>query len=296
MCRLLFLLLITTSYGLSQIECDVTINYQSVSFAADRLQNFENDLENYINSQRWTTDDLGGEKIKCTINIFFTAASDDNRYSAQAFIGSQRPIFAGKNPSGKNTSMVRIFDDKWDFTYVKGQPLFKNDTQFDPLTDFIDFYMYLILGFDYDSYQPGSGTPFFQKSYTMCNQAPSSASGWDRATGSAYSKYGLIEDILNPKFQPFREGFYLYYFKGLDLLATKPEKAYANMIQLLNNIAQLKKTSNPRSVLFKIFFEAKYGELADVFKGYSDRSVYQLLVSIDQAHQAAYDEAVKSIK
>ncbi|MFA6540118.1 MAG: DUF4835 family protein [Bacteroidota bacterium] len=292
--RLFFLLIFTTTYGFSQIECDVTINYQSVSYASDRLQNFKNDIENYINSQRWTTDNLNGEKIKCTINIFFTAASDDNKYSAQAFIGSQRPIYAGNDPSGKNTSMVRIFDDKWDFTYVKGQPLYRDETQYDPLTDFLDFYMYLIVGFDYDSYESSSGTPFFQKAYTMANQAPSSATGWDRATGSAYSKYGLIEEILNPKNQPFRHGFYLYHYKGLDLLATKPDKGYENIIEMLKNIAQLKKTSNPRSILFKTFFEAKYQELAEVFKGYNDSNIYQLLISVDQAHQAAYDEALKN--
>ncbi|MDD8017395.1 MAG: DUF4835 family protein, partial [Bacteroidota bacterium] len=204
------------------------------------------------------------------------------------------PIYIGKNPSTKNTPMVRIFDDKWEFTYVKGQALIRNETQYDPLTDFIDFYMYLIVGFDYDSYEMGTGTPFFQKCYTMCNQAPSNAKGWDRGTGSTYSKTALMEDLLNPKNQPFREGFYLYHFKGLDLLATKPDIGYANMVKLIQNISDLKKNSNPRSILFRTFFETKYGELADAFKKYDDQSVYKLLVSVDQAHQSAYDEAVKN--
>jgi hypothetical protein len=288
------LLIIALSSLRAQIDCDVTINIQSIPSAADRLQNFESDLENYINSQRWTSEDLGDEKIHCSINIFFTAASDNNTYQAQAFIGSQRPIYAGKNPSGKNSPMLRIFDDKWSFTYVKGQPLLRNETQFDELTDFLDFYMYVILGFDYDSYETGSGTPFFQKSYTMCNQAPSSAIGWARATGTTYNKFSFVEDILNPKYQPFREGIYLYHYRGLDYLSTKPVEGYKNMITLLENIATIKKTSNPRSVLFRTFFETKYGELAEVFKGYSDPSVYKLLIAVDPAHQTAYEEAVKS--
>jgi hypothetical protein len=290
---LVLLSIIVSAIGYAQIDCDVTVNFEQVSAAKDKLANFERDVERYINSQKWSTADMGGEKIKCTINIFFTSAADGNSYKAQAFIGSSRPIFIGKNPSAKSTPMLRIFDDKWDFAYVDGQPLFRNETQFDPLTDFLDFYMMLILGFDFDSYEKLGGTEYFRKAFTMCNQAPSNASGWDRGTGSTYSKYNLLEEVLNPNNQSFREGWYSYHFRGLDLLATKPEKGYDNMIVMLNNIKTLKQTSNPRAILFKNFFDVKYGELAEVFKGYKDTSIYQLLVQIDQAHQNAYDEAMK---
>lgn len=293
MVRLSALVILLTTYSFAQIDCDVTVNFEKISFAADQLQNFERDIENYINSQRWSNDDIGGEKIKCTMSIFFVGGSEDNFYQAQVFIGSQRPIFIGKNPSSKNTSVVRIFDDKWEFTYTKGQPLYRNETQFDALTDFIDFYMYLIMGFDYDSYEVQSGTSYFQKAYTMCNQAPSNAKGWDRGSGATYSKYTLMGEILNPKNQPFREGWYSYHYRGLDLLATKPETGYKNMVKMIQNIADLKKTTNPRAILFKTFFEVKYGELAEVFKKYEDKSIYQLLISLDQTHQTAYEEALK---
>ncbi len=287
----IFLFIISTS-AYAQLDCDITVNTDKIVQFRDQLQNFEQDIENYLNSQRWTNDDLGGEKIKCTISIFFVSASAEGNYSAQVFIGSQRPIFVGKNPSAKSTPLVRIFDDKWDFSYIKGQPLYRSESQFDALTDFLDFYAYLIVGFDYDSYEKTSGTPYFQKSYNVCNQAPSSAKGWDRASGNNYSRFQFIEDIVNPKFLPFREGFYQYHYRGLDLLATKPENGYKNMVGFLNQIAEIKKLS-ARNVLFKTFFETKYGELAEVFKKYSDSSIYQLLIAIDQAHQSSYEEAAK---
>jgi len=123
---LIFFCIVVSAIGYAQVDCDVTVNFEQVSAAKDKLNNFERDVENYINSQKWSTADLGGEKIKCTINIFFTSASDGNSYKAQAFIGSSRPIFVGKRSSTKNTPMLRIFDDKWDFVYVDGQPLFRN--------------------------------------------------------------------------------------------------------------------------------------------------------------------------
>ncbi len=294
MLKYMLLFCLGTTYGLAQIECDVTVNFDQVSNAKDKLQRFERDIESYINSQKWSTEDLGGVKIKCTMNIFFTSASEGNSYKAQAFIGSFRPIFIGKNPSSKNTPMLRVFDDKWDFIYIEGQPLFKNDLQYDPLTDFIDFYMYLILGFDFDSYDKFSGTEYFRKAFNICNQAPSNANGWDRGTGSTYSKYNLLEEILNPNNQSFREGWHAYHFRGLDLIATKPERGYEQMINMVKTIQTLKQTSNPRSILFKNFFDTKYGELAEVLKGYSDKSVYKLLIQVDQAHQNSYEEASKS--
>jgi hypothetical protein len=62
---------------------------------------------------------------------------------------------------------------------------------------------------------------------------------------------------------------------------------------MLNNIKSLKQNSNPRALLFKIFFDTKYGELAEVFKGYGDTNIYQLLIQVDQAHQSSYEEAAK---
>lgn len=285
-------ILCAASYASAQIECDVTINIQSIPVAADRLQSFEQDIENYINSNKWSTDDLGGEKIKCSMTIFFVGTSGDNSYQAQAFIGSIRPVYIGDKKSDRKSPMVRIFDDKWEFSYTRGQPLYRNEMQFDALTDFIDFYMYLILGFDFDSYSKLGGTQYFLKAQALVNQAPSGNKGWERGTVTTYNKYLLAEDINDPKHQPFREGWYLYHYKGLDLLATKPDAAYKNMVKFIENIAVIKKTS-PRGLLFRTFFETKYEELADVFKGYNDRSIYQLLIGVDQAHSNAYEQAAK---
>lgn len=294
MIRILIVGIVFTSIVSAQIDCDVTVNFDNVSQVRERLVTFEQDIENYVNSTKWSTEEMGGEKIKCTINIFFVAVTGENSYQAQAFIGSSRPVYIGNNPSDRNSPIVRIFDDKWEFTYLKGQPLYRNDSQFDPLTDFIDFYMFLILGFDFDSYDNQGGTAYFQKAYSTLTQAPQTSKGWDRGSATNYSKFTLIEEINNPKYQPFREGFYLYHYKGLDLLATKPDVALKNMSGLIQKIGELKKTSNPRALLFKTFFETKYEELSDVFKKYPDTSMLQLLISVDPAHINAYDQALNS--
>lgn len=275
----------------AQIDCQVTVNMDNIQGSnKDQLQNFAQDIQTYINSNKWAGDDYDGEKIKCSLNIFFLTQTGDNSYTATIFLGSQRPIY--KDPAAKNTAMLRIVDDKWDFVYSKNQPIYRNEQQFDALTDFLDFYMYLVVGCDYDSYEPGGGTKYFQKCYVFANQASSSAIGWTR-NPSGYSRFTLIEELLNPKYQPFREGFYTYHYKGLDLMARKPAEAYKNIIAVIQAIADEKKIGNPRALIYKNFFDAKYMELAEIFKNYEQKSVYSLLISVDPAHQTTYEEAVR---
>lgn len=288
----MFLTLVVFSYStsLGQIEAQVTVNMEKIPGSSrDLLQNFGSDIQTYINSNKWTSDDLGNEKIQCSITIFFVSVSGDNSYSAQFFLGSQRPVYK----SQKKTAMVRIFDDTWDFAYVKNQPFYKDETRFDPLTSFINFYMYLVLGYDFDSYNPPlSGTPYFQKALTICNQAPTSIKGWDRSA-SQYSKFSFVEELLNAKYQAIREGMFSYHYKGIDYLAGKPAEGQKNIIAFLQKVADFRKSVNPRSLVVKAFFDTKYQELAEIFRDYQDKSVLQLLCTIDSAHESTYRDLKK---
>lgn len=255
----------------------------------DLLQNFGSDIQTYINSNKWTSDDIGNEKIQCSITVFFVSVNGDNSYSAQFFLGSQRPVYK----SQKNTAMLRIFDDTWDFVYVKNQPFYKDETRFDQLTSFINFYMYLVLGYDFDSYNPPlAGTPYFQQAVSICNQAPPSIKGWDRSA-STYSKFSFVEELLNEKYRPIREGMYSYNYKGIDYLAGKPVEGQKNIIAFLQKVADFKKSVNPRSLVVKAFFDTKYQELAEIFRNNQDNSVLQLLCTIDSAHESTYRDLKK---
>jgi hypothetical protein len=278
----------STSVG--QIEAQVTVNVEKITGSSrDLLQNFAADVQSYINSNKWTSEDIGNEKIQCSITIFFVSVNGDNSYSAQLFLGSQRPVYK----SQKNTAMLRLFDDTWDFAYIKNQPLYRDETRFDPLTSFLSFYMYLVLGYDFDSYNPPlAGTPYFQKALSICNLAPTSAKGWDRST-STYSKLSFIEELLNAKYQPVREGMFMYNYKGIDYLSFKPVDGQKNIIAFLQKVAEFKKSVNPNSLVVKAFFDTKYQELAEFLRDYQDKSMLQLLCSVDPAHESTYRDLKK---
>ncbi len=272
--------------SLAQIEAQVTQNLDQIPGSGrDPLINFAADIQRYINTNKWSSEDIGNEKIQISISISITVTATPNVYDAQFFLGSSRPVYK----SQRNSAMLRLFDDSWEFTYVKGQPLLHDESRFDPLTSFINYYMYLVLGYDFDSYSPPlSGTPYFQRAIAICGQAQGSPKGWDRTNPPTYSKYSFIEELMNSKYEPIREGMFLYNYRGIDYLEVKPDAAYKNIITFIQNVADFKRSVNPSSLIVKAFFDAKYQELAEIFRNYQDKSILQLLSSVDPSHESTY--------
>lgn len=273
-----------------ELDCTVKVNYESVSTTnKDLLVNFEADVREYMNNYKWGNDVLD-EKIKCALDIFIKNATGD-RYSAEVFIGSQRSVLN----SGGTKGVLRLKDDAWEFTYVKGRPIIHNPYSFNDLASFLDFYAFLIIGYDYDTYEKLSGTPFFQKAADICNLGRATGGkGW-QPTKTGYSRIQLIDEILNSKFAPVRLASYKYHFSGLDSLATSRTRALKNAHDAILMIGQVRKSADPRSQIIKVFFDVKFQELAELFIGY-DPKVYLDLASIDVSHQTTYEEYRKKRK
>ncbi|HYQ86017.1 MAG TPA: DUF4835 family protein [Bacteroidota bacterium] len=271
-----------------EIDCDVKITNKEALTAQAReaLADFLPQVTQYINSYRWTREDLANLKIKCTIDISFQGSPRDNHYSVQAFIGSQRPIFR----LDRNTAVVRILDDSWEFDYVRSQPFIHNEGRYDPLLSVLDFYMYLILGYDFETYKAGDGTPYFQKALDIANLSRAGV-GWDNPSPAVYSRGQLIDELMNVKFRDFRNALYRYHFRGLDLLYKDEARARKNIFAALDKIGKLQEKINVRSLVIRTFFDSKYQEIAEIFLKDPDREVFARLSKIDPAHQTKYEEA-----
>jgi len=297
------LLLLLAAYGTSpaqEIECQVTVNYEQLPSAnKDILTNFAQDVRSYINSYRWMGKDFGPDRIKCKFSIFFTNASSNDIYDAQVVIVSERPIYDGEKKTDKSTPILRLMDDKWQFSYVRNQPLYHDDYRFDPLVSFLDYYAYVILGYDLDvcgstceKAKPLNGTPLFQKAMTICTRAGSSSftKGWT-ATAGSFTRFNLVDELLNAKYEPLRKAMFEYHFNGLDLLNTEQSsQAMRNILASVSGIIDLQSQLNTTSVLIRAFFDAKYLELANVFTKYPDKAIYTRLIQADASHQQIYNE------
>lgn len=286
---LIFFLLFHQTFA-QEIECKVSVNFEQLPPQnKSDLTDFAEKIQRYINTYKWTNVDLGDEKIQCTLNIFFTSASGNN-YQAQIFVGSQRKIY----DSDKSTAVLRIFDDKIEFFYDKNAPLYHDEFRFDPLLSLIDFYMYIVIGYDFDTYEPLSGTTFFEKAFRICTNAQSSryTKGWQKVN-SGYSRFNLINELLDPRYVNFRKAMYEYHFNGLDLLQKHPENAITTIDSVLDVLIKIK-NENPTSTLVKLFFDAKYMELAEILKNAKNKeTIFKKLIFADPSHQSTYLEYMK---
>ncbi|MCK5571757.1 MAG: DUF4835 family protein, partial [Bacteroidetes bacterium] len=166
------------------VDCVVEVDYEAVSTThKDLLRNFQSDVSNYVNNYNWGEGNPE-EKVACILNIFIRSAIGENRYSAQVFVGSSRPIYNIQ----ENTAVIRLMDELWEFGYIQDRPFEHNLYTYQSVASFLDFYMLLIMGFDYDTYEKLGGTPYFQMASEIASKGRSRGeNGW-YVTGGTYSR------------------------------------------------------------------------------------------------------------
>ncbi len=281
------ILLFTEISVAQELNARVFVNYEKLETASkERLEDFAKVIEDYLNQNKFTGDAWEGDPIDCSFNIFFTSGTSDLNYSAQVVITSQRPIYK----TNRNSLMLRIQDSKWKFNYEQNQILYFDPTVFDPLTSFLDFYAYLIIGFDMDSYEPLGGSDYFAKAYEIAVLGSgSNADGW-QLNSSTYNRRALVEDLRDSDLQRFREDYFDYHYNGLDEFFTDKEKAQQNIAKLVLHLDEDLDKINRRSVLLRVFFNAKHAEIANYLKDYPDKNIFKILKKIDPPHISTYDK------
>jgi len=268
------------------LDVTLKINTESISVNyRENVRDFQQELENYLKNYTYGDPD-NKERIPVSLEIFMLSGTEDGRYTAQAFIGASRPVFGG----GQSTATVRLMDDLWEFTYVRGRAIEHTTFSFSDLGSFLDFYMLFILGFDYDTYDPLGGTPYFLKAADVATLGVSSGlKSWTPTLGG-YSRARFVREMLSPQFEPLRKASWKYHFAGLDSLAFNRPRAQQRMLEALEEIGASRKSLDPQNIAIKAFFDTKYLEIAQIFLDYPDKNVYGRLMRIDPNHQKTYEE------
>lgn len=281
--------LLSINLSAQELVADVTVNYESLPIVnKEILREFGDNVESYLNNNSFTGSFWEFDKIPVTIQIFFTGAANEYSYNAQIVIQSLRRIYDSNNMS----SMLIVNDSGWEFRYEKNQAMIYDPNNFESVTSILDYYAYMIIGFEQESWEKFAGTEMFQKAFQLVNLAQSSdyTKGWKRTTGT-YSRMGLVEDILNEKYSPFREAFSDYYY-GIDMYEKNKEKAQAMIANLVNVLDKMKSKIDIRSVFVKTFFKAHADEIVERMKDYPDKSIFETLKKIDPPHTSKYDAAL----
>jgi len=233
------------------------------------------------------------ERIEC--NMFIRL---DEQISADEFRGSiqiqvKRPVFG----STYESTVLNIKDNDFQCKYVEFQPLEFNETSNrDNLTNILAFYAYIILGFDYDTYSPEGGTPYFEKAQAIVNNSQNAREkGW-KSFESERNRYWLIENIMNRSYAGMRDCLYNFHRKGLDIMGEKPEEGRAVIAESLRSVQQVFRR-RPSVYILQIFFDAKSDELVNIFsKSFPDERnrVMAILNEVDPSNGSKYEKITES--
>ena len=281
---------ITLSVSAQELNCQVTVNSNQIQTSDRKIfETLQQSLYEFINNRRWTTDQfMQHERIECSMMINVTERLSTDEFKATIQIQSRRPVFS----TSYNSPLLNYIDKEFTFRYVEFQPLDYNETQFqNNLVSVVAYYTYIMLGFDYDSFSPQGGTPYFQKAQNIVNLAQNAPeTGWKAFEGTQ-NRYWLTEEILNVQFAPLRECMYLYHRKGLDAMS---EKLAPSRIQILEALKKLRKVNQdkPSSFALQVFFLAKSDEIINIFQQANPdekSQVVSLLSEIDPANYSKYE-------
>lgn len=273
-----------------EFNCQVTVNDRQISGSAyDYVSELERELERYINENRWTEDRFEeNERIRCQMQVVLTSANEQFDYSAEVFFNVRRPIYNTLQES----SGVILSDNNWQFSYPRNKNLIKDEMQFDNLTSLVDFYLYVILGYDYDSFSELGGSDYFNKAQDIFELARNSnAPGWGRSIGSQRNRFGLINDLTNPNFRDLRRAIYRYHRLGLDQFTVNSEESIDEVMGAIRLIRDNKRLAS-NNYLFDIFFDTKYNEIVALLQTADIQTrleAYNLLRDTDPSHSSAYE-------
>jgi len=286
---LIFFMLLNITTMAQELNCRVEVNFESLPVNnRELLTDFAGVIETYMNATRFTNEDWG-QKIECSLSIFFTGASSDIDYSAQIVIISQRPIYQSTN----NSPVLTVNDGQWQFKYQKGQALYSNQTTFDPLTSFLDYYALIIIGMDMDTFGPLGGTVYFKRAQDIVNLGSNSGAslGW-QSSSSVYNRWGLVNEILSATYSFFRNSIFDYHY-GIDIFKQNKQLGQQKIASLIDVLwIMYEKLGSLNSVYVRTFFDSKSGEIIDHLKDYPDPEIFSKLKKIDPPHSSKYDALI----
>lgn len=264
-----------------ELNCTVEVNAQQVSGtnSTSVFNTLQDAIRDYMNTTKFSNAQFSPmEKIEC--KLFLTVKDyTDNVVTGDLQVQSTRPVYN----SSYTTTLLNFKDTKIDFSYQEGDPLqFSEMTMESQLTAILNFYAYLIMAIDFDSFSPRGGNPFYERLEQIVQLAQSSGeTGW-RAFEDTKNRSAVLSAYTDPSTQQLRDLTYNYHLQGLDQMSLSPDKGRAKITESLETLKNIYNVS-PMSVGLSMFRDAKLDELVNIYtKGTQDERdrVVEILSSI----------------
>jgi hypothetical protein len=285
-----------------ELQARVSINASKISSQTDRkvFQTLQTALYNFLNNRKWTNEVFQvNEKIVCSFNLIISESVGSNVYKANLMVQAARPVYN----TTYETPLINFQDEGVAFKYVEYQPIEFNENRVsgtDPLASNLSatlaYYVYMILGLDFDSFSLKGGDPYFQKAQAIVNNAPEGRdiTGW-RAFDGLRNRYWLMENLMNNRYALIHDAIYSYYRLGMDYMYENETEARA---AILNTLGQINTINNatPNTMIVQFFFQGKATELIRIFKRGTPeekQKALEILTKIDVSNSNTYKQELK---
>ncbi len=271
------------------IEADAKLELNSTEL--EIIKQMKQGVYDLMNNTQWTKDAFKTEeRINCNIQIQIKTNPSSGVYTGFIQVQSTRPAFN----SNYNAVLFNFQDDDMAIAFSRNTVLTYAQNQFrDNLSSILAFYAYFIIGMDYDSFSSKGGTPYFNEAQQIVSNAQSSgAPGWKASESGKRNRFWLIDNILQPVFDPLRECNFMYHRKGIDMLYDNKVEAKKSLLAALNKLTPVVQT-RPNTINVINFLSAKTTELKNIL---SDSDMKEktdfvnLLKKLDSGNSSKYQE------
>ncbi|MEN9382006.1 MAG: hypothetical protein RI940_887 [Bacteroidota bacterium] len=301
-CLILLLNIAYTPLNAQELLATVAIQSNKVDNQVDPkvFIQLQSQLKDFLNQRKWSNDVFGNEeKIECSFYITIESVLSPNVYNAKLSVVSNRPVFN----SNYTTPVLNMQDANFTFKYQLSQPVEFNENKVqgtDPLeanlTATLAYYIYVILGLDYDSYELKGGAPYYAKALNVVYNAPdaSGISGWKSYDGQR-NRFVFIDNLTKSGMDKIHEVIYSYYREGLDQMSTNFETSRGTILNALMTMQEVQEI-NTNTMVVPILMQGKYAEISGIF-GNADKAMKKQLIAtlsvIDIANLNKYKEKLE---
>lgn len=280
-----------------ELNCEVSVisapALQVGAVEKEIFKELEGSVYDFMNNTRWTNDVFEiEERVNVSILITITDAPSSSSYEGKIQVQSTRPVFN----TAYNSTLFNFVDNDFNISYARNTALlFSIDQHRDNLTSILAFYAYMVLAYDYDSFSPEGGTPYFNKAQIIANNAKNSGGqGW-QASGKQNNRYWMVDNALQSVFKPLRNTYYSYHRKGFDIMYNNIVEGRKAVLESMEALTPIQR-SRPGSLNLQLFLTAKSEELIDLFSQAEMKEKNQIvsvLKRLDPVNSSKYQEILK---
>lgn len=275
-----------------EMKCNVQINSQKIQGTNRNVfTTMQTALYEFVNSTQWTNYVFSeNERIEGSLIITLNEQLGSDEYKGTLNLQLRRPVFG----TSYHSPLLNFLDNNIHFRYIENERLeFSESAHLSNLTSIVAFYVYIILGYDADTFAPLAGTEFFELAERIVSNAQSAPErGWKAYEGNKKNRYWIVQNMLSDKYRPLRRAMYTIHRRGFDVMVDKLAEGRAQVLQGLVEVQKVYRAKpDPDMLALQLFLDTKRDEMISLFSeapSTEKAKAVNVLVDIDRVNAQRY--------